>query len=64
MDLFTERVEGSVDFYLMLLQILFVAFGIHILLGGAYELRTLAAMVIRSFAWTMTVIILSSKKEV
>jgi hypothetical protein len=29
----------------------FVAFGVHILLGGAFETRTIAAMTIRSLVW-------------
>jgi len=29
----------------------FVAFGIHIFLGGAFELRTVGAMIIRSVVW-------------
>ena len=29
----------------------FVAFGIHIFLGGAFELRTVGAMIIRSAVW-------------
>ena len=31
--------------------IVFIMFGIHILNGGAYELRTVAAMTIRSLLW-------------
>ncbi len=31
--------------------IVFAAFGIHIISGGAYETRTLAAMVLRSTVW-------------
>jgi hypothetical protein len=29
----------------------FIAFGIHIILGGAFELRTVGAMIIRSAVW-------------
>ncbi|NQU59250.1 MAG: hypothetical protein HQ513_18630 [Rhodospirillales bacterium] len=29
----------------------FIAFGIHILMGGAYEIRTVGAMALRSFVW-------------
>jgi hypothetical protein len=29
----------------------FIAFGIHILLGGAFEARTVGAMIIRSAVW-------------
>jgi hypothetical protein len=29
----------------------FIAFGIHILLGGAFEVRTVGAMIIRSTVW-------------
>jgi hypothetical protein len=29
----------------------FIAFGIHILLGGAFEIRTVGAMTVRSFVW-------------
>ena len=31
--------------------LIFGAFGLHIMLGGAYELRTVGAMVLRSAAW-------------
>lgn len=31
--------------------LVFAAFGIHVLLGGAYEMRTVAAMILRSLAW-------------
>lgn len=31
--------------------LVFVAFGIHVLLGGAYETRTVGAMSLRSLAW-------------
>jgi len=29
----------------------FIALGIHILLGGAFEIRTVGAMTVRSFVW-------------
>lgn len=38
----------------------FTAFGIHILVGGSYELRTVGAMSLRSFIWL--VIGLSSQR--
>jgi hypothetical protein len=31
--------------------VVFIAFGIHILLGGAFEIRTVGAMIIRSAVW-------------
>lgn len=31
----------------------FAAFGIHILLGGAFETRTLAAMILRTAVWVV-----------
>ena len=31
--------------------LVFVAFGIHILMGGAYEVRTVGAMALRSLIW-------------
>lgn len=31
----------------------FVAFNIHIFLGGAFEVRTVSAMIIRSVVWTV-----------
>lgn len=31
--------------------VVFAAFGIHVLSGGAYELRTIAAMTLRSVVW-------------
>ena len=31
----------------------FIAFGIHIFLGGAFEVRTVGAMIIRSAVWIM-----------
>jgi hypothetical protein len=31
--------------------LVFAAFGIHVLSGGAYEMRTLGAMVLRSAVW-------------
>ena len=29
----------------------FIAFGVHILMGGAYEMRTVGAMTLRSLVW-------------
>jgi hypothetical protein len=34
-------------------SIVFIFFGLHILNGGAYEIRTVAAMTIRSFLWLL-----------
>lgn len=31
--------------------LVFMAFGIHVTFGGAYELRTVAAMTLRLFVW-------------
>lgn len=31
--------------------LVFIAFGIHVATGGAYELRTVAAMTLRLFVW-------------
>lgn len=31
----------------------FIAFGIHIFIGGAFEVRTIGAMIIRSAVWVM-----------
>jgi hypothetical protein len=31
----------------------FAAFGIHILLGGAFEVRTAAAMTLRTIVWVV-----------
>jgi hypothetical protein len=31
--------------------LVFVAFGIHVLLGGPYEMRTVGAMTLRSLVW-------------
>lgn len=39
-----------------------IALSIHIAVGGAYETRTLAAMVFRSVIWAAIVLILRSKK--
>lgn len=33
--------------------VVFAAFGVHVLLGGAYELRTAAAMTLRSGFWVV-----------
>lgn len=32
--------------------LVFAAFGIHILMGGSYEMRTIMAMILRSAIWT------------
>lgn len=37
-------------------SIVFILFGIHILSGGAYEMRTVAAMTIRSTLWILIAI--------
>ena len=34
-------------------SIVFILFGVHILSGGAYEMRTVAAMTIRSTLWIL-----------
>ena len=34
-----------------LAMLAFSALGVHILMGGAFEFRTLAAMVLRSLVW-------------
>jgi hypothetical protein len=31
--------------------VVFIAFGVHILMGGAYEVRTVGAMSLRSLVW-------------
>lgn len=31
--------------------LVFAAFGVHVLLGGAYEMRTVGAMTLRSLVW-------------
>ena len=33
--------------------VVFAAFGIHILLGGAFEARTVAAMILRTAVWAL-----------
>jgi len=33
--------------------VVFAAFGVHVLLGGAYELRTVAAMTLRTGFWVV-----------
>ena len=38
--------------------LVFAAFGLHILYGGAYEQRTLGAMTLRSVVWTLIAIAL------
>jgi hypothetical protein len=38
--------------------LVFAAFGIHVLFGGAYELRTLAAMTLRSGFWVAQALVL------
>ncbi len=35
----------------------FSAFGIHIVTGGAYELRTVVAMTVRSLFWVVTALL-------
>lgn len=35
----------------MATMLAFAALGVHILMGGAFEMRTLAAMVLRSLVW-------------
>ncbi len=37
--------------------LVFVAFGIHILLGGAFEQRTVGAMILRSGVWLTIAVI-------
>ena len=39
-------------------SIVFILFGVHILSGGAYEMRTVAAMTIRSTLWILIAITL------
>jgi len=31
--------------------LVFLAFGLHVMIGGAYEMRTVAAMTLRSLVW-------------
>jgi hypothetical protein len=31
--------------------LVFAAFGVHVITGGAYEMRTAAAMTLRSLVW-------------
>ncbi|MEK6653589.1 MAG: hypothetical protein AABY92_00340 [Thermodesulfobacteriota bacterium] len=38
-------------FIAALTLLVFAAFGVHVFLGGAYELRTVMAMALRSLAW-------------
>ena len=33
--------------------LIFLAFGVHVLLGGAYEMRTLGAMTLRTGVWVV-----------
>lgn len=35
----------------LLTIVVFIAFGVHILMGGAYEVRTVGAMSLRSLVW-------------
>lgn len=44
--------------------IVFVALGIHIYLGGAYELRTVGAMTLRSLVWLVFASILNKNREI
>ena len=37
--------------------LVFVAFGIHVMQGGAYEMRTVGAMVIRTGVWVVIAIV-------
>lgn len=43
--------------------IVFLAFGIHIFGGGAYELRTVGAMILRSLVWLVFAFILNKNRE-
>ncbi|MCW9025082.1 MAG: hypothetical protein OQK73_10430 [Gammaproteobacteria bacterium] len=46
--------------------LVFVAFGIHILMGGSYEVRTVIAMSLRSFVWlsiALTAYILNKRQK-
>ena len=36
--------------------LVFAAFGVHVLLGGAYEMRTVGAMTLRTFVWIAIVL--------
>jgi uncharacterized membrane protein (DUF2068 family) len=37
--------------------LLFAAFGVHVLAGGAYELRTVVAMSLRTLVWTAIAVV-------
>lgn len=37
--------------------LVFMAFGIHVWMGGAYEMRTVGAMVLRTLVWTAIAIV-------
>ncbi len=37
--------------------VVFIAFGVHVLSGGAYEMRTVGAMTLRSIVWTAIAIL-------
>lgn len=41
--------------------IAFAAFGVHIVLGGAYEMRTIAAMTLRSVLWTVIAVVVRQR---
>lgn len=44
-----------------LTALVFLAFAAHIFMGGLYEVRTLAAMTLRTSIWTATAILLVKK---
>ena len=37
--------------------LVFAAFGVHVLAGGAYELRTVVAMSLRTLVWTAIAVV-------
>ena len=39
--------------------IVFIAFGVYVLIGGSYELKTVGAMTLRTSFWTIISVILS-----
>ncbi len=41
--------------------LVFAAFGVHVLAGGAYELRTVVAMSLRTLVWTAIALIARSR---
>lgn len=57
----TKALRLSVAIAAMTIAV-FAAFGIHILLGGAYEMRTLAAMGFRSVVWVTISLVLHKAK--